>query len=256
LEDDYKSVTEISGDDVSLEQVERIQNRYCWAKKYCESKDILEVACGSGQGLGLINSYANTLSAGDYSPEVLKTAIDYYKNRISLKVFDAQKMPFGDNKFDVIIIFEAVYYLPDFVEFLNECKRVLKDKGKILISMPNITLSDFNKSPHSYDYFNINELKTTLEASDFDSEFFGYLNVEDISLKQRIFRPIKKMAVDFGLIPKTMAGKKILKRIVFGRLVKMPNEIFIEDCKSCKDVDLLSGSTSSHKVIYCVATLK
>ena len=52
MEDDYKSVTEISGDDVSLEQVERIQNRYCWAKKYCESKDILEVACGSGQGLG------------------------------------------------------------------------------------------------------------------------------------------------------------------------------------------------------------
>ena len=252
----YTSVTEMSGESVSVEQVERIQNRYCWAKKYCDNKDVLEVACGSGQGLGLIDGCANTLSAGDYSPEVLKTAIDYYKNRIPLKVFVAQKMPFGDNKFDVIIIFEAVYYLPDFVCFLNECKRVLKDKGKILITMPNVTLGDFNKSPHSYDYFNIDELKTTLKASNFDSQFFGYLNVEGVSLKQKIFRPIKKIAVDFDLIPKTMAGKKILKRIVFGRLVKMPNEIFIEDCKSCKDVDLLSGSTSSHKVIYCVATLK
>ena len=256
MKDNYKSVTEISGDSVSLEQVERIQNRYCWAKKYCESKDVLEVACGSGQGLGLINSHANTLVAGDYSPEVLKTAIDYYKNRIPLEVFDAQKMPFDDNKFDVIIIFEAIYYLPNFVDFLTECKRVLNDKGKILISMPNVTLGDFNKSPHSYDYFNIDELKTTLGASNFDSEFFGYLNVEDISLKQKIFRPIKKMAVGFGLIPKTMAGKKILKRIVFGRLVKMPNEILIEDCKSCKDVDLLTSGISTHKVIYCAATLK
>jgi|APSaa5957512535_1039671.scaffolds.fasta_scaffold39088_2 ubiquinone/menaquinone biosynthesis C-methylase UbiE len=252
----YISVTEISGENVSVEQVERIQNRYCWAKKYCDNKDVLEVACGSGQGLGLINSCANTLTAGDYSPAVLKTAIDYYKNRIPLKVFDAQKMPFDDNKFDVIIIFEAIYYIPNFIHFLNECKRVLNDKGRILISMPNITLSDFNKSPHSYDYFNIDELKTTLKANNFDSEFFGYLNVEGISLKQRIFRPIKKIAIDFGLMPKTMAGKKILKRIVFGKLVEMPNEILIEDCKSCKDVDLLNGNTSNHKVIYCVATLK
>jgi len=252
----YKNVTEISGDNVSLEQVERIQNRYCWAKKYCESKDVLEVACGSGQGLGLINSCANSLVAGDYSPEVLKTAIDYYKDRIPLEVFDAEQMPFGDNKFDVIIIFEAIYYLPNFGLFLSECRRVLKDKGRILITMPNITLSDFNKSPHSYDYFNIDELKNILKASNFDSNFFGYINIESISLKQRIFRPIKKIAVNFDLIPKTMAGKKILKRIVFGKLVKMPNEIFIEDCKSCKDLDSLTGSKSNHKVIYCVATLK
>ncbi|MDA7834725.1 class I SAM-dependent methyltransferase [Methylophilaceae bacterium] len=253
---DYKSVTEISGDSVSYEQVERIQNRYCWAKKYCENKDVLEVACGSGQGLGLINSCARSFTAGDYSASVLKTALDYYKNRIPLKVFDAQEMPFEDNKFDTIIIFEAIYYLPNFVDFLKECRRVLKSKGRILISMPNTKLTDFNKSPHSYKYFNIEELKNVLNESYFDSEFFGYLNVKSISLKQKIFRPIKKIAVDFNLIPKTMAGKKILKRIVFGKLVKMPNEVVNDDCENCKKVEVLDGNLSSHKVIYCVASLK
>jgi len=256
LKEDYKSVTEISGDSVSLEQVERIQNRYCWAKKYCENKDVLEVACGSGQGLGLISSCANTITAGDYSSEVLKTAINYYGDRVPLKVFDAQKMPFNDNVFDVVIIFEAIYYLPNFIVFLDECKRVLKRNGTVLISVPNNTLGDFNRSPYSYDYYNVGELRNILSENGFSSEFFGYLSVKGVSLKQKIFRPIKKIAVALNLIPKTMAGKKVLKRIVFGKLVKMPNEIFIEDCKTCKEVEPLDTDESTHKVIYCVALVK
>jgi len=253
---DFVSVTEVSGEKVSAEQIERIKNRYCWAKKYCCDKDVLEVACGSGQGLGLIGSCANTLTAGDHSPAVLQTAMDHYKDRVPLEVFDAQNIPFGGNKFDVIVIFEAIYYLPDFVRFLHECKRVLRDKGKILISMPNVTLADFNKSPYSHQYFNIDELKDALDVNNFDSEFFGYLDVKNISIRQKLFRPIKKLAVNLGLIPKTMAGKQLLKRIVFGGLVEMPSELFIEDCENCDHVDLLTGSESSHKVIYCVATLK
>ena len=53
-----------------------------------------------------------------------------------------------------------------------------------------------------------------------------------------------------------MAGKKILKRIVFGKLVKMPNEVVNDDCENCKKVEVLDGNLSSHKVIYCVASLK
>ena len=254
--DQYKSVTEISGEYVSIEQIERIQNRYCWANKYCENKDVLEVACGSGQGLGLINNSANSITGGDVSPEVLKTALEHYEKRIPLSVFDAEKMPFEDNKFDVIIIFEAIYYLQNFSIFLNECRRVLRQDGAILISMPNSSLTDFNRSPYSYDYYDIEELRNILKANNFASQFFGHLDVKNISFKQKMFRPIKKLAAYFNIIPKTMAGKKILKRIIFGRLVKMPNEILLQDCKNCKDVDRLTGNLSNHKVIYCIARLK
>lgn len=252
----YKIVTEISGDNVSKEQVERLFNRYCWANQYCKNKDVLEVACGSGQGLGLINSNAKSLIAGDYSPEVLETALKHYKNKIPLSVFDAQKMPFDNSKFDVIIIFEAIYYLKNFSLFLKECKRVLKDEGVLLISMPNTQLSDFNKSPFSYEYFDIRKLKNILKNNNFESEFFGFLNIKDVSFRQKILRPIKKFAVKLNIIPKTMSGKKLLKKIVFGNLVRMPNEVTSLDCEKCKPIDRLVDDVSNHKVIYCAATLK
>ncbi len=51
---DYVSVTEIAGDDVTQEQIDRLCNRYYWAGQYCAGKDVVETACGSGQGLGYL----------------------------------------------------------------------------------------------------------------------------------------------------------------------------------------------------------
>ena len=67
---DYLAVTELSGDEVSQEQVDRICNRYYWAGKYCAGKDVLEVACGTGQGLGYLSKLAKSLNAGDFSEEI------------------------------------------------------------------------------------------------------------------------------------------------------------------------------------------
>ncbi|MCK4527523.1 hypothetical protein KAW18_09150 [candidate division WOR-3 bacterium] len=59
----------------------------------------------------------------------------------------------------------------------------------------------------------------------FKTEFFGDTPVGDASMRQRVLRPIKKLAVMLGIMPKTTGGKKWLKRIVFGGLVEMPVEI-------------------------------
>ena len=51
---DYISVTEIAGDEVTGEQIVRLGNRYYWAGCYCAGKDVVEAACGTGQGLGYL----------------------------------------------------------------------------------------------------------------------------------------------------------------------------------------------------------
>lgn len=46
-----------------------------------------------------------------------------------------------------------------------------------------------------------------------------------------MLRPVKKAVVSLGLMPKSMRGKKLLKRIVFGNLVQMLAEITANTCE-------------------------
>jgi len=253
---DYTPVTELSGDDVAQEQVERLCNRYYWAGNYCTGKDVAEVACGTGQGLGYLQGVSKSFEAGDYSEGILAIARKHYGDRIILRQFDAHDMPFQDKSRDVIILFETIYYFSDAEKVVRECVRVLRTGGKVLLATANKDLYDFNPSPHSHKYYGVIELKELFSTYGFDTQFFGDTSVDRVSLIQRILRPIKKLVVMSGLMPKSMAGKKILKRIVFGRLVRMPAEID-GDTSEYVAPDKISDSEADkrHKVIYCAATL-
>lgn len=253
---DYVSVTELAGDEVSLEQVERICNRYYWAGQYCKDKDVLEVACGSGQGLGFLAEKAKSITAGDYSEKILNIAKRHYSNRFTLVQFDAQNMPFSDNSFDVIILFEAIYYIPDAEKFVSECRRVLKLGGEVLIATANKDLFDFNPSPYTYKYFGTVELNKLFADQGFSVKLFGDTPIDKISFRQRVLRPLKKLAVSLHLIPGSTQGKKLLKKIVFGKLVQMPVEIKagMFEYKSPATISNLYPD-KKHKVIYCSARL-
>jgi ubiquinone/menaquinone biosynthesis C-methylase UbiE len=252
----YYEVTEISGTEVSQEQVERMCQRYYWAKNYCLDKDVLEVACGAGQGLGYLKKFSKSIEGGDYSDEILKTPIEYYGNTISIKQFDAHSLPYGDKSKDVIIIFESIYYLKSFDTFLKECKRVLRKDGILLITTANKDLFDFNPSPFTYKYYGVSELSNILGSNNFDSQFFGDVSTKKISLRQKILRPIKKIAVKLNIVPKSMIAKKILKKLVFGSLVTLPHEIEDNITKYKIPIKLDSKlADKEFKVILCEAKL-
>lgn len=256
MNNDFLLVTEIAGDDVTNEQVERLCHRYYWAGEYCTDKEVVEVACGTGQGVGYLAHRSRSFEAGDYSEKILEIAKSHYGESVKLTQFDALDMPYGDESKDVIIIFEAIYYLPYFEKFVKECKRVLRKNGRLLIATANKDLYDFNSSPHSFKYYGVLELNNILVQRGFSCEFFGYLPVINVWLRQKMLRPLKKIAISLNLMPKTMAGKKIFKRIMFGKLVKMPAEISEGQCDYTSPVSLdVSTSDKYHKVIYCCATL-
>jgi ubiquinone/menaquinone biosynthesis C-methylase UbiE len=256
---DYTDVTEVAGEQVTKEQIERICHRYYWAGEFCVGKDSLEAACGSGQGLGYLNTKSKSFKAGDYSEKLLKIAKDHYKDRIDLQQFDAQNMSFPDNSLDVIILFEALYYLDSPEKFVECCKSILRKTGTVLITTANKDLYDFNPSPHSFKYYGVQELRSLFEKYGFECEFLGYLSTHKTSVVQRILRPLKKLVVTLNLMPKTMSAKKLLKRLVFGKLVPMPAEI---DPKSDSTFSAAAVgiapdiSDREYKVIYCRAVLK
>lgn len=253
---EFSTVTELAGDDVSREQVERICHRYYWAGKHSAGKDVVEAACGSGQGLGYLAGKAKSLEAGDYDAKILAITRAHYGERIPLRQFDAQDMPYADNSKDVIIIFEALYYIPSAAKFAAECRRVLRPGGKVLVATANKDLYDFNPSPFTFEYHGVVEFEKLFGAHGFTVECFGYMPVGEVSLRQRVLRPVKKLAVALGLMPKTTQGKKFLKRLVFGGLVKMPAEITDGMFPYEEPRPLTPGTPDKeHKVIYCSATL-
>jgi SAM-dependent methyltransferase len=155
----------------------------------------------------------------------------------------------------VIILFEAIYYVPDAARFVRECRRVLRPGGDVLVATANKDLSDFNPSPLSYTYYGTVELAELFRAQGFEVEVSGFLPVGVLSWRQKVLRPIKKLAVSSGLMPKTMKGKKLLKRLVFGKLVPMPAELtpaasFVPPAKLRTTVP-----DHTHKVLYCRATI-
>jgi SAM-dependent methyltransferase len=252
---DYIDVSELAGDQVSEEQVERLCHRYYWAGSYCAGKDVVEAACGSGAGISFIAGIARTLCAGDYSGPILDRVRRHYGERVVLRRFDAQDMPFADASLDIVILFEALYFIPSPEKFATECRRVLRPGGVVLIATANPDLYDFNPCPHSRRYFGVTGLRDLLVPLGFDVRCFGYLRTDRVSLRQRILRPVKKIAVSLDLIPKTMASKALLKRIVFGRLLAMPAEITPGLVAYTPPAPIPADLPDrAHKVIYCAAT--
>mgnify|MGYP002641309518 FL=1 len=189
---DYSTVTEMAGDEITKEQLNRLCHRYYWADNFCSDKDVIEAACGTGPGAGYLSKLSKSYIAGDYDPGILSFAQQHYGERVDLRQFDAQVMPFDDNSKDVIIIFEAIYYLPNVGEFIRECKRVLRKGGQVLIATANKDHYDFNPSPFSHAYYGVVEFQELFAQFGFDVECFGYLPIGEVSWRQRLLRPVKK----------------------------------------------------------------
>ena len=143
--------------------------------------------------------------------------------------------------------------------FLGECRRVLRPGGQVLIATANKDLSDFNPSPYSRTYFGAVELAQLMRSHGLQPSLFAYgEEPAHAPLRQRFLRPVKKLAVAAGLLPKTMAGKKLLKRLVFGEaLVKMPAEIAAGMCAYAPPDRVPDDRPDrQHQVLYCSARIE
>lgn len=252
----FLDVVEVGGEDVSQEQVLRTHHRYYWAASFCEGKDVLEVGCGSGFSLPFLKSIAARLEAGDYSEAVLDLCRSHYGEIVPLKQFSAEDMPYPDNSLDVIIFFEAIYYVENLDRFVSECKRVLRPGGVILIATANNKLWDFTPSPYSHTYLNVTDFRKLFPASAFDVSCYGYISTTTVSARQKLLRPLKALANRLHIMPTSMAGKRWLKKLFFGDLVKMPSEIRAGAVPYQDPVSLpLDVDDAEYKVIYCAARL-
>ncbi len=256
MEEDYSIVTELPGFKSSEEQLKRLYQRYRFARDFCKDKKVLEVACGGGMGLGYLAKVAKKVVGGDIDKNILKYPIKHYRGRdkIDLREFDAQNLPFEDRSFDVVIIYETIYYLAKAEIFVSEAHRVLKENGVLLICTVNKDWDDFNPSPHSTKYFSAPELYFLVNQKFLKVELYGAFPASKKGIKNKIISSIKKTAMTFNLIPKTMKGKEIFKRIFFGKLLTLPSEIEDGEVEYSPPVAIsVDNPSCRYKVLFAVA---
>ena len=255
---DYTTVTETPDTQAPKEQLDRLYTRYKFVQEYCRNKDVLEVACGSGQGLGLLASYARSVVGTDINANNLGYAQKRYQgnNKIRLQLLDAHDLTFADGQFDIVILYEAIYYLeaPDI--FIKEASRVLRPGGMIFICTANKDWPEFNPSPYSRRYFSVPELAAFLKNWGFGNiSMYASHETNRNYLKDKIIAFVKRIAVKLHLIPKTMKGKELFKRLFFGRLYPIPAEITEGMFEYNKPITISKDSPQpNYKVIYAVAT--
>jgi SAM-dependent methyltransferase len=194
---------------------------------------------------------------GDYTERLLHLAREHYGAVMNLVRLDAHRLPFRAGEFDVVLLYEAIYYLSNAEEFVRECRRVLRGGGKVLICTVNREWPDFNPSPLSTRYYSVGELTNLLKAGGFQVEIRGAFQVSRISPKDAIVSLAKRTARSMGLIPKTMKGKEFLKRIFLGRLVPMPREISGPPAHSAAPEPIPSSRRlPEYKVIFAIGYVK
>jgi SAM-dependent methyltransferase len=255
-EADYRAVTETAGVGITREALAMALTRYAFAAGFCDGKRVLEVACGIGQGLGLLGRRAARVFGGDYDARLLAGARRHYRERVGLVRLDAQALPFADRSFDVVILFEAIYYIVRPERFVGEARRILDRAGTLIVCSANPERADFNPSPFSTRYLSARELAELMRAEGFATQLAGAFPIDHSSVRGRAIATLRKAAIAMGLLPKTMKGKQLLKRLFMGRLVEAPAEL---DADSGRVGDLIplapDQPATAFKVVFAVGCL-
>lgn len=104
--------------------------------KTIKFRNCLDVGCASGY---MISEISQEFPKAEYfGVDIYDKAIKYAKKvypTINFSVASADRLPFKNDYFDLIIFYETIEHVENPQECLEEIKRVLKKHGKLIVTM-------------------------------------------------------------------------------------------------------------------------
>ncbi len=139
--DGERYVSGLLGDATSGDIQSEHYHRYLFALRFCEGKDVLDIASGEGYGSHCLGQVARGVLGVDRDAEAVDFANAHYLNdRVSFRVGRAEAIPVADHSVDVVVSFETLEHFADHARFASETRRVLRPGGLLVISSPNRTV--------------------------------------------------------------------------------------------------------------------
>jgi len=138
-------------------------------------KRVLEVGCGNGVlSSYLAEKYGWNVTGIDIDPEQIKIAKMDYEEKDNLKFIeaDASKLPYGNNEFDLVLSFDVLHHIPNWVITIEEINRVLKPNGFYVLSdlaFSNFLVKNFRGLLSKFGgLFTVDEINHQLKMDKFD----------------------------------------------------------------------------------------
>ncbi|MEG5042078.1 MULTISPECIES: class I SAM-dependent methyltransferase [unclassified Microcoleus] len=98
-------------------------------------KEVLEVGGGQGGLTALLYPQAQITNI-DLDPKYANAPCNQ-QEKVRFICGDATNLPFENESFDIVTMFDVIEHVPDHQKAISEALRVLKPKGFLLVSTPN-----------------------------------------------------------------------------------------------------------------------
>ena len=109
----------------AIELVEKYRN--------LSSLKILDVGCGYGALLAALSEKGAIPTGIENDKEVIVSAKKFIGGNINIIRGNSEKLPFGNEEFDVIFLLDVIEHVKNPYKSIEECKRVLKPDGILYI---------------------------------------------------------------------------------------------------------------------------
>lgn len=91
---------------------------------------ILDIGCGNGKMLGYLQQKTNAFIHGfDYSENAIDTARELFKEKSDFRQGCIGEIDYPEEKFDVIVSMDTMYFAPDMSVFVDQIMKWLKKDG-------------------------------------------------------------------------------------------------------------------------------
>ena len=198
-------------------QIDLIEELLQWSEVQ-QAENILDVGCGiGGSSLYLAEKFNAAATGITLSPVQAQRASERafefgLQDRTNFQVADALNMPFDDNSFDLVWSLESGEHMPDKQQFLQECYRVLKPGGKLILvtwchRATDSSLLNAKEKKHLEQIYEVYCLPYVISLPEYE-EIARQLPLQDIRTADwsQAVAPFWNVVIDSAFTPKAFFG--------------------------------------------------
>ncbi len=157
---------------------ERVISRAVRLLQFTEVKkeqNFLEVGCGNGATSRYVaKEYHLNVMGTDVDSDQIQLAKENADGMPNIHFLeaDATNLPFGDNGFDIVLSFQVMHHISNWLDALKEIKRVLRPKGYFIyvdLAYPRWSAKIGKMFKHNYGITTLPDLNSFIERNDFST---------------------------------------------------------------------------------------